>query len=223
MFKAGVILYHKDIYKIYKPEWVEKCLKSIREQTFQNFVVYELSYGQSRTQLWKGSNYSHIPMPNHIFAMNHILDKAFLDDCDVVFNVNLDDFYDLNRFTIQLAAVKAGYDLISSNFQIVEEIDGNDILGNQMLFHNRDIKAEQEKDHNILCHPVICYTKKFWEENRYYKTNELGYEDLNLWKKAVTKGVKIRILDQILCYYRVSPKQTGRIHKAISNNNGTNI
>jgi len=153
--------------------------------------------------------------------MNHILDKAFvMEKCDVVFNVNLDDIFHIERFALQLKAVEEGAELVSNNFQIIEEVNGVDILGKEMIFHNLDIKAEQERGHNVLCHPSICYTGKFWRENKYYKTNELGFEDFTLWKKAVTKGVNIRILDQILCYYRMSPKQTGRLNNV---KNGTNI
>lgn len=214
MRKVGVIIYHRDLLNIYKKEWIDKCLESIRNQTFKNFAVYELGYSDTRQQWWSGSNYSHIPMSNHIEAMNHILDKAFLDGCDVVFNINLDDFYAPERFELQLKAIEEGYDLISSDFQIIQEIDGVDVLGNQMIFHDRDIKAEQDINHNVLAHPVIAYTKKFWDEYKYYNTDELGYEDFSLWKKAVAGGCKIKIIDKILLYYRISEKQTGRIYNS---------
>lgn len=214
MAKVGVIIYHKDLLNIYKQEWIDKCLESIRNQTFQNFNVYELCYSRTRQQWWQGSNYSHIHMPNHIFAMNHILDKAFLDDCDVVFNVNLDDYFREDRFELQLKAIEEGFDLISNNFQHIEDINGVDLPIRNMIFHDRNIKEELDKDHNILCHSSIAYSKKFWDENKYYNVDELGYEDRNLWKKAIANNCKIKIIDQILCYYRLSPNQTGRIHSA---------
>lgn len=219
MPKCGVIIYHKDIFNIYKESWVKKCLNSIRSQTYQDFTVYELCYSTAANQLWSGSTYLHIPQSNHIFAMNYILDHAFADGCDVVFNVNLDDFYHPNRFTAQLAAIHAGYELVSSNFQHIEEVNGVDVPGQEMKFHDRNILVEAEVGHNILCHPVIAYTKGFWNKYKYYNTNELGYEDFNLWKKAAAHNCKICILEEILCYYRLSPNQTGRVHAITPPNN----
>lgn len=217
--KLTVIIYHKNIKTIYRPEWVEKCLDSIRNQTYKEYRVFELCYSDVSERLWEGSEYIHKPMTNHIAAMNYILDLAFADGCDVVFNVNLDDFYHPNRFTAQLAAIHAGYELVSSNFQHIEEVDGVDVLGQEMKFHDRDILVEAEVGHNILCHPVIAYTKGFWNKYKYYNTNELGYEDFNLWKKAAAHNCKICILEEILCYYRLSPNQTGRVHAITPPNN----
>ncbi len=212
--KLGIILYHKDIYKIYQEAWVRKCLDSLKAQTVQDFTVYELCYSRDRQQLWPGSNFSHIPMPNHIFAQNHTLDKAFLDDCDVVANVNLDDAYSPKRLELQLKAVQEGYDLISTNFEHIEDINGVDTHVRNMIFHDRDLKYELGIDHNVLCHSVILYTKKFWEDHKYYNEDEVGFEDLTMWKKALANGCKIKILPEILCHYRLSDKQTSKIYNS---------
>ena len=218
MKKCGVIIYHADLLNIYKQSWIQKCLDSIRNQTFQDFTIYELCYSQTRHQWWTLNNYphkySHIPMSNHICGMNHILDKAFLDECDVVFNVNLDDAYAPERFELQLQAIEEGFDLISTNFQHITEIDGEDRFIRDMLFHDRNISHELDNDHNILCHSNICFTKKFWMENRYYDENSLGFEDKQLWQKAIANNCRIKILEPILCYYRLSENQTGRIYNA---------
>lgn len=212
--KLGVLIYHKDIYQIYDKRWVDKCIDSIMEQTVNGFNVYELCYSEDRLQLFSGFNYTHKPMPNHIHAMNYVLDQAFEDGCDIVMNVNLDDFYHASRFEKQIKAIKAGYDLVSSNFQHVEERDGADDLGQMFDFANLSIHEEFNKGHNVLCHPSIAYSRKFWETNKYYDVDRLGDEDFQLWKKALNNGSKIHIIPEVLCYYRQSPKQTGRIHKA---------
>ncbi len=213
--KVGVLLYHSNIFKLYKKEWIDKCLDSIRRQTAQNFHVYELCYSEEAEKLWLGwrgkYSYYHAPMLNHIFAMNHLLDKAF-KDCDVVLNVNLDDHYHPQRFEWQLLEIERGYDLVSGNFRYIEEIDGEDRETIDMIFHDVDIGYEQRSGHNVLCHSAIAYTKKFWEENKYYNVNSIGSEDLELWVKAVANNVKIKIIPEILCYYRLSPNQTGRLN-----------
>jgi len=219
--KVGVVIYHKDILNIYKQRWIDRCIDSIKAQTFQDFKVFELCYSNNFKMFYDGPGtrahtFYCTEMENHIHAMNFILDAAF-KECDVVFNINLDDYYDPNRFELQLEAIKEGYDLVSSNFQLIRENTENeneDNLLTKMIFHDWDIKAEQDKNHNILAHPVICYTKGFWERNKHYNTDELGFEDFSMWKKAVANGEKIKILEQILLYYRLSDKQTGRVNPA---------
>lgn len=207
--KLTVIIYHKNIYQVYRREWVEKCLDSIRNQTHQDFRVLELCYSDIPEQLYEGSEYTHLPMENHIHALNYMLDLAFAHGADVVANVNLDDINNHHRFAIQLKAIELGYDLVSSNFT---HIDEEDKILRDMLFHNLDIRAELNKSHNPIAHPACCYTKKFWEDHKYYDTDKLGNEDLLLWTKAANAGAKIFITPEILLYHRIHANQTGRIH-----------
>ena len=207
--KTGILIYHKNIYSIYEKRWVDTCLNSIRGQTYTNFVVYELCYSDQPEQLWAGSTYEHKPLENHIFAMNYLIDKAFADGCDVVANTNLDDFFSPLRLERQITAINHGYDLVSSNFS---HIDGNDQTIRYMMFHDRNISAELSINHNVIGHGVVMFTKGFWNRNKYYKTDQLGYEDLNLWKKAAEKCEKMVILPEVLLHYRIHENQTGRIH-----------
>ena len=207
--KIGIIIYHKNIYSIYEKRWVDVCLASIRAQTHSDFVVHELCYSDQPEQLWEGSNYEHRPLENHIFAMNHIIDKAFEQGCDVVANTNLDDFFSPVRLERQIKAINDGYALVSCNFS---HVDGNDQVIREMLFHDRDIATELFNNHNIISHPGVMMTKGFWDRNKYYVTNQLGYEDMRLWQKAVYNGEKMVILPEILLHYRIHDNQTGRIH-----------
>lgn len=212
--RVGIIIYHSNIRAIYKKRWIEKCLDSLWNQTFKDYVVYELCYSEQPEQLWEGSIYEHRPLPNHIYAMNHILGTAFTE-CDVVANVNLDDSYALNRLELQLEAIKQGYELVSNDFRHIEEQDGEDVWVRDMIFSSRCIKEELAVLHNTVCHSSVMYSKSFWEKYRYYNVDELGYEDRNLWIKAVAGGCKIHIVPEILCDYRLSPLQTGRINPCI--------
>lgn len=211
--KIGIIIYHSNLLSIYQQNWIDKCVDSIMHQTMGDFHVYELCYSEERYQIWSGFNYVHKPMTNHIHAMNYVLDWAFQEGCGAVFNVNLDDYYAPMRFEKQLKAIRDGADLVSSNFQNVEEVNGEDVLGQVFDFAKHDIIAEFNKGHNVVSHPCCCYSRRFWEKNKYYDVDRLGDEDFQLWKKAVSNGSKIVILDDILHYYRQSPKQTGRVNQ----------
>jgi hypothetical protein len=104
--KKGVILFHSNIKNIYYDRWISKSIQSMMNQSDNNFIFYEVNYN--------GDDYSVIPndcklekkfwskkLDNYADAMNFILNKAFEDNCDYVFNMNLDDFYHPNRFKEQ--------------------------------------------------------------------------------------------------------------------------
>jgi hypothetical protein len=180
----------------------------------------ELCYDENgTTRLFPDSVFEHRPMENHIYAMNFILDKAFINH-DVVFNINLDDFYAYNRFERQLQEVKKGYDIISSDFRTVIQrnqnnkhlkefdfVDGKDAVVGNMTMSVKNVKESQSRNHNIVAHPAVCYTRGFWERNKYYDVNRVGDEDFVLWKKAVANNEKFFIVPEPLLYYRLSPSQ----------------
>lgn len=207
--KLAVCIFHKNIYAINKPEWVQYCINSIFNQTIKRFTVLELNYGEDNTQLYSGSFYMQKPLENHVQAQNMLFDYAALH-FDVIFNVNLDDFYLPNRIEKQLISIKAGNSIVSSNFSLMNE---NSEVFQDLIFHKKNIAAEFSKNHNIIAHPVVAFTKDFWIKNRYY--NEVDYhtarnEDFMLWKKAFANNEKFCILPEILMHYRIHNYQTGR-------------
>ncbi len=214
---CGVIIYHKNILKMYKKEWVDKCLDSIFSQSFQNFSIFELNYNNldNDTIIPNNTSYKHYywhkPMENHVYAMNFLLDKAFLDyNYDIIFNVNLDDYYDKNRFSSQIPwIIDEKYDIVSSNF-ILFEI-GNiitqslDVETNHTT--NKEIRKMLLRNKNIICHPGVAYSNNFWKIMKNYNINDIPIEDLNLWKNSIQKGLKFKILDKYLVYHRIHSNQ----------------
>ena len=103
-------------------------LQSILTQEFpQGFHIFELNYGEDETQLVKAlpatvqvknalpthphasfhrlqHTFLRVPLQDHAYAMNYLLDLVFSDErrFQVVFNVNLDDYYDTRRFQKQV-------------------------------------------------------------------------------------------------------------------------
>ena len=204
--KCAVIIYHREVYQRYQKEWVDDCIKSIRNQTYKEFDVLELNYGDDNLKLYEGSLFFNEKKRNFIEAMNTLLNLAF-GDYDIAFNVNLDDTYDTERFNLQLEEVKKGAELVSSDFRRVGSINGD------YIFHDKDIKAElnRKPPHNILCHPVICYTRNFWQKYGPYNPDSVKYEDMDLWQKAVNAGAKIHIVPKILCTQRIHNGNTGSV------------
>jgi hypothetical protein len=106
--KLGVVFFHKNIQSIYQERWIKKCVDSILNQSTGEFSIYEINYGGEDFSIFEGLRLenTHIfiseEKTNHAEAMNTIIDLAFEDGCDYVFNTNLDDYYELNRFEKQI-------------------------------------------------------------------------------------------------------------------------
>lgn len=215
MQKLGVVIYHSNILNIYKPRWIIECISSLLNQTVNDFTIYEINYD--------GENNSVVPptcpnerkffalkLKNHAQAMNFIIEQAFNDDCEIVFNVNLDDIYHPTRFEKQIKAINDGYDLVSSDFCYIEEInDSEDIPTMLMNIANRgDINENLKRGHNVIAHPSVCYSKNFWRSNK-YNPDLIPREDLDLWQRSCDK-FKFHIIDEVLLNYRIHSNQVSK-------------
>lgn len=213
--KKGVIVYHNNIDFLYPKRWVDKSVNSMINQSDNDFTFYELNYG--------GKNNSVIPVINKKFwskellnyadAMNFLLDRAFEDNCEYVFNTNLDDFYDLKRIELQLdLIIKDNLDLVSSDFCYIEEKQKEnqyeDIITKFLNITKYDIKKNLDINHNVIAHPSVCYSKNFWNDsNNRYDINKTPEEDLDLWIRSINRGYKFGIHENVLLYYRIHNNQ----------------
>ena len=229
--KKGVIFFHKNIRSIYKERWINKCRETILNQTIEDFTIYEINYGGDDFSIFQDVQLEnpHIfiseEKSNHAEAMNTIIDLAFGDGCDYVFNTNLDDYYELNRFEKQIEFLDQGYDIVSSDFCYAEEIENED-----KITHYKEIKKfgsvefNLEKYHNVIAHPCVAYSKKFWESNK-YNPEEIPAEDMLLWRRGIESGFKFHICDEVLLNYRLHSNQvTGNnVYQAPSDGTSVNI
>lgn len=194
--KAAVMIFHKNIKTYYPWEWIRKCYDSILMQSYKDYDVFELDYGGTNNHTFPKSKFFSIPMANHAEAHNFLIDVIFDRDYDCAFNVNVDDWYALNRFELQLPWIEKGYDVISSNFYRVNE---DESMKQEFRFHERDMVYEAfEKNHNILAHPVLCYSRKFGKEAEKLIPSEIPKDDFNLWKKSYGKFDFIILPDYLL-------------------------
>lgn len=210
--KKGVIFFHKDIRSIYPRRWVEKCINSILSQNDKEFKIYEINYGGEEYSVFEDIQtqqerefYSQ-EFTNHAEAMNFILDQAFRDGCECVFNTNLDDFYSPDRISKQASEIEKGSDLVSSNMCYVEEkgIDMN--LKYFNFFEMGDIENNLKGGNNIIAHPSVAFSRRFWESNR-YNPEEIPMEDFLLWKRSISSGFKFSIVNDYLLSYRLHSSQ----------------
>jgi|LakMenE18May11ns_1017448.scaffolds.fasta_scaffold9959678_32 hypothetical protein len=215
--KRGVIIYHSNIKKIYSDRWVNKSLESMLNQTENDFIFYELNYGDDHTSLVSNTNKNKVnfwsqKLSNYAEAMNILLDNAFNDGCDYVFNTNLDDYYSPDRILLQTKMIKENdLDIVSSDFCYIEEQnrpEEEDVITLYKNIVTPYIKENLEAGHNVIAHPSVCYNKRFWEdkENR-YDINKTPKEDLDLWVRSIRRGYKFGIHKDLLLYYRIHKNQ----------------
>lgn len=211
--KVAAIIYHKNILSIYKRKWIDECINSLGNQTYNDFTIYELNYGDDELNLCEEYNvkqkhhFYKIKFNNHAESMNFLLSECLEDGIDIVFNNNMDDYSHEKRFELQLEKIKEGYDIVSSNFQFVSE-DG--VKGQKMNMSIYNPLIELEKGHNIICHPSVCYSRNFIENNQ-YGINEIPEEDFLLWKRTI-KNFKFFVYPEYLIYYRFHKNQITTQH-----------
>lgn len=217
--KKGVIIYHSNIKDLYKERWIKKSIESMLNQTDSDLYYYEINYGKghysvleeyvdatflnSRQKFWS------INMLNHAQAMNFILDAAFDDGCDIIFNTNLDDYYHPDRVKIQTKAIQ-NYDLVSSDFCYISENQNDEdeiTLLMNIKRYGSTIRENLLANHNVIAHPAVCFNKTFWNSSNKYNVNKIPEEDLELWQRSISNGYKFKIVPEILLYYRIHNNQ----------------
>lgn len=256
--KSAVIMFHKNIKKLYSWNWVQKCVQSVLDQSYQHYDILEVNYGgdgfcimsefkqgHQRQTLFFNENFD-----THTEAMMFLLDLGFNElGYEVIFNTNLDDYYDQERFMLQLKAVLDGYDLCSTYMTYVTEINGIDEhvmswddkrYGFNAANFSADGYVDQEniehqlnKNHNVINHSSMCFTKKFWESfdsngNLLRYRDDKPFEDLTLWQRAVSSPTcRMTIIPKSLIMYRLHENQIGEQQKTDKRNdaadNGFNL
>lgn len=194
---VALIVYHRNAQNIYPQSWLDKFKDSILNQTFQDFEIYECEYGDGDYRIFESSHYESKELPTFVHAMNYLIEKALNDGAEVMANSNVDDWVNLDWLKIQVPLVLNGYDLVSCNFSLVQD----DQIVKEHKFHNLNIKEELEQSHNPICHPAICVSRKYFQENKYDPTL-VPFEDLILWQQTIDK-YRFKIVPENLLYHRI--------------------
>ena len=204
--KIGVIFFHGNLFRIHNPVWSVKCIESIKNQTIKDLNFYEINFGDDELRLLSDSKFFRAQKKNYVDAMNFIITEAFKDGCDYVFNTNIDDLYHPERIEKQIEILNQGYDLVSSDFCYIDLEDKPYKYMDIKSFG--DIKNNLNSHHNVIAHPSVAFSKNFWsDELNRYDINNVGREDLDLWKSSIDRGYKFYIVDEILLNYRIHGNQ----------------
>jgi hypothetical protein len=197
--KVAMMCYHSNIYALYPEKWIESYRKSIEEQEYKQFDIHEVNYGEKFGMVFFNSIFQSKKFPTFVHCMNWLLDELFANGYDYVMNSNVDDVYEPGWIKKTLSVAQRGYDIVSCNFKLFNEEE----IYKTHYFDKLSIDEELRRNHNILCHPAICYSKTFWEKGFRYEPEEIPFEDMMLWKRAVSSGAKIFIQPEHHVLHRV--------------------
>lgn len=198
MSRIALIVYHKNIKTIYPKSWIDAFKKSIDKQTYAYFDIFEIDYGGAGYRIFENSIYKSEEKPNFVFAMMDLIADAKAKKYQYIFNTNCDDVYAVNRIERQIKWLQKGWDVVSSNFCLIDEM-GREWHSHR--FHDKIIKQELARNHNIIGHPVLAFNSTFFDDFN-YDPSEIPKEDLLLWKRSIDSK-KFFILPDYLLFHRV--------------------
>lgn len=200
MIKCAWIVFHANISR-YKKAWIEDYRNSYFWQTVK-IPVYEINYGTSNERLFKNSTFYKKQFEKHASAHNFILDEVFKAGFEYAFNSNVDDIYAAERVERQMQELY-GHDIISCNHSIIN--GENEIIVPDIQFSTKSVGYELSKNppHNIISHPGVVYSKRFWEKCPKLNPASIPTDDMELWQWAYANGFKFHIVPATLVYYRV--------------------
>lgn len=202
--KVAIICFHKNIGR-YPEEWIQKYKKSIIDQTYKEYQIFELNYGGEENRIFENSIFSSIHMDTHSDAHNYLIDLCFKEGYDAVMNSNVDDYYPPESLAILIMNYDPYFCLISGNYQSFTEINKNVYT---TKFHYMNIEREFNRGHNIISHPCCLYTRSFLDYKESLDSREIPRDDFFMWKRMMKKGAKFKILPNILLHYRISELKT---------------
>lgn len=194
------ITFHKNLQN-YPEKWITDYVNSYHWQTFK-IPIYEINYGGKKNRLFKDSQFYSKQFDTHADAHNFILDEVFKDGFDYAFNSNIDDIYEKTRIEIQASYLK-GHDIISCNHSIIN--GDNEITKADIRFSDQSPGQQFQRvpPHNIISHPGVVYSKRFWENCPKLNPKLIPIDDLDLWLWAYNNGYQFKIVPHVLVYYRV--------------------
>ncbi len=204
--KVGVAIYYSNIQR-YPERWVKKCLDSVYNQTYKDYHIYKLDYGQKLSDTdfvdkhrliadWK-------PLPTGADAMNYINEWIF-QTCDVSATVHIDDYYHPLRFELLLEEIQKGADIASSNYYHIDPYDN--IIYKSRFRRGRSIISYLRAGYNPVSCPCHIMHKRVFDSGLRFNPSARP-ADMDFWIRSIEAGFKISIRKEYLHYYRRHPLQ----------------
>lgn len=189
-----------------------KSLKSLEEQTYKNFktlVVLDECWSNTQEIITR-ANFNldiEILKKNKKSGLGDAKNFGIsLIDTEWVAFLDGDDLYLPKKLELQINYIKNNYvDFLGTHRQHIDSHDDTKLHKNDFDFRDYITHIEIQNKlptENILTHGSMLIRKKCLDNLDGYK-NIRGYEDWDLWKRAMDKGYKFYQIPERLYLYRV--------------------
>jgi len=193
------------------PEFIEECLSSIKNQTYNNIEVILIDDSDNINTIntidrQKGLNFLIVREPNRKKGLPSALNRGIeLSSGDFIARADADDIQNENRIEKQVKFLmeNSDIDVVGCNNIIID--DSNNIIGKSVFKEENASMMRSMSISTPLSHPSVMVKRRFFEIVGKYNENLKRAEDYDLWLRArKIKGIKFYNIQENLVYYRIS-------------------
>ncbi|MGR5322125.1 glycosyltransferase [Vibrio sp. DNB22_19_1] len=188
-------------------EYIDECINSILEQTYENLEVLIINDGSTDKTLSKLKCYNDarvklISRENKglAYTLRELVDKS---SGDYIARMDADDIAHRERISLQIDKFLSNENLVLVGTN-VDYISGKGkYLGSSICVSSNDVLGIKLEKGNILFHPTVMFKRDIYFKVGGYSHQYTKYiEDYLLWIKMKEEG-DISVLPSSLLYYRV--------------------
>lgn len=206
------------ILPVYNAErYIDKCITSLLEQTYQNFELLIVNDGSTDKSLDKLLYWESLDdrikvfnQDNHglISTLNFLIAES---KGKFIARMDADDFCSANRLERQVAFANKGFALIGSDCYTVDEKEK--ITGN-FYFEASHLALEVDGlFRSQFCHPSVFFNCKIIPKNEiYYDPKYPHAEDTALWFDLIRKYKSCNIKEKLLYVRRGQADNVSTLH-----------
>ena len=189
-------------------QYLERCLKSIENQTIKNFEIIIIDNHSTDNTQSVVKKFVHLPIKyllihnKGIYAKSRNLGIKNSSGSLIAF-LDSDDWWKANKLFECIKIIKKGYDMVYHNLEVYQ----NNNLTNQTL-KGRILKQPKFKDliikGNQICNSSVVIKKTILEKIKLINEDEKmkAAEDYNTWIKVNLNNSRVFFLNQNLGFYQ---------------------
>ena len=174
-------------------EYIENSLKSMFNQTYQNYKILVVNDGSTDNTLEILKKYPDVEVISYeknrgiSYALNLGIENI---DTDYIIRMDADDISHYKRIELQVKFMENNPNVFMSGFTA---INAEDVTDNkwEVTFKEKKLTTQNELRlfylyHTYLLHPTIIFRTKEWKEKGYkYNSQFDGVEDFELHRRVI--------------------------------------